>query len=63
MAQIVEGPKLKRVTCQECEAVMEYLPEEVERHDGTDYAGGSSGYERVRCPRAGCTGYGYVRSW
>jgi len=63
MAKIVEGPKPKRVTCRDCEAVIEYLPEEVERYSGRDYSGGPDGYERVKCPRTGCPGYGYVRSW
>lgn len=63
MAEIVEGPKPRRVTCGSCEAVVEYLPEEVERHDGVDYSGGPDGWERVKCPRAGCPGHGYVDRW
>jgi hypothetical protein len=63
MATIVEPAKGKRVTCSSCKAVMEYMPEEIERHDGTDYTGGADGYERVKCPRPGCPGHGYVRSW
>lgn len=63
MARIVEPPKGKRVTCHDCAAVIEYMPEEVEKHNGTDYSGGSDGYERVKCPRPGCPGYGYIRTW
>ena len=63
MATIVEGPELKRVKCRDCGSTIGYLPEEVERHDGTDYTGSADGYERVKCPRPGCPGYGYVRSW
>ena len=63
MAKIVKPPKPKRVTCKECKAVMEYLPEEVEERHGTDYGGGPDGWERVKCPRPGCPGYGYIRRW
>ena len=63
MATIVEGPKPKRVTCRDCSAVMEYLPEEVQEHHGTDYSGGPDGYKRVKCPRPGCAGHGYIEVW
>jgi hypothetical protein len=33
MAKIVEPPKGKRVSCNACAAVIEYMPEEVEKHD------------------------------
>ena len=61
--QVVSLPLGKQVTCRDCGAVIEYLPEHVERHDGHDYSGGSDGYERVKCPRSGCPGYGYIRTW
>jgi len=64
MAKIVEGPKYKRVTCRDCEAVIEYLPEEVRRQDVyVLYSGEADGWVRVKCPRTGCTGYGYVSVW
>ncbi len=63
MAKIVEPPKGKRVECSECGAVIEYMPEEVQRRDGTDISGGPDGWERVKCPRGGCPGYGYIRRW
>ena len=63
MPKIVEPPKGKRVECSECSAVIEYMPEEVQRRDGTDISGGPDGWERVKCPRAGCPGYGYIRRW
>lgn len=63
MAEIIKPPKKKRVRCRECKAVIEYLPEEIERHDGRDYSGGPDGYERVKCPRPGCSGHGYVSEW
>lgn len=63
MAKIVEPPTGKRVKCRDCSATIEYLPEEVERRDGTDYSGGADGWERVKCPRPNCPGHGYIRSW
>lgn len=63
MAKIVKGPEPLLVTCRACKATIEYLPEEVEERHGTDYGGGPDGYERVKCPRPGCPGYGYIRSW
>lgn len=63
MAKIVEPPTGKRVKCRDCGATIEYMPEEVQEHHGTDYNGGPVGYERVKCPRSGCPGHGYIRSW
>lgn len=63
MAKIVEGPKPKRVKCEECRATIEYLPEEIEERHGTDYGGGPDGWKRVKCPRKKCSGYGYVERW
>lgn len=63
MARILEPPKEKRVKCDECRATIGYLPEEVEEHHGSDYSGGPDGYRRVKCPRPGCPGYGYIERW
>jgi hypothetical protein len=63
VARIVSGPKKKRVKCDECKSVIEYLPEEVEEHNGTDMSGGPDGYRRVKCPRPGCKDYGTIESW
>ena len=63
MAKIVEPPKPRRVKCDSCRATIEYLPEEVEEHNGRDMGGGSGGYERVKCPRPRCPGHGYIRNW
>jgi hypothetical protein len=35
----------------------------VERRDGVDVSGGPDGWERVKCPRGGCPGHGYIRRW
>lgn len=63
MAKIVEDPKPRHVNCRDCCATIEYMPEEVERYDGRDISGGPDGYERVKCPRPGCRGYGYIKVW
>ncbi len=63
MARIIKGPKEKIVKCEECRAKIGYLPEDVESHHGKDYSGGPDGYERVKCPRSGCPGYGYIERW
>lgn len=63
MARIVEPPTGKRVKCADCGATIEYLPEEVEEYSGTDYSGGPDGWKRVKCPRPGCPGHGYVERW
>lgn len=63
MSKIVEPPKGKHVACGACGAIIEYLPEEVDRRDGTDISGGPDGWERVKCPRIGCPGHGYIRRW
>ena len=61
MAEIVEPPKKKRVPCRACEAVIAYLPEEVDevRPTGED----ATYTDRVKCPRPGCPGWGIIKSW
>ncbi len=63
MSKIVKPAKPKRIECKDCGATIEYLPEEVEERNGTDYGGGPDGYKRVKCPRAGCKGHGYIERW
>ncbi len=63
MAKIIEPPKGKHVNCNACSATIEYLPEEISRYSGTDIGGGPNGWERVKCPRRDCPGYGYIRAW
>lgn len=63
MATIVEGPKPKRVKCKACEAIIEYLPEEVRQRDYVDIDGSSGGQQFIPCPRPGCPGEGIIRSW
>ena len=63
MARIVAPPVEKTVTCDACEAVIGYLPEEVQERHGTDYGGGPDGWKRVKCPRRGCPGHGYIERW
>jgi hypothetical protein len=63
MAKIVKGPEPEHVKCLSCRATIAYLPEDVEERHGTDYGGGPDGYKRVKCPRAGCPGHGYIARW
>ena len=63
MAKIVKPAKPKRVKCDTCGATMDYMPEEIQAYNGHDYGGGPDGYKRVKCPRPGCKGYGYVERW
>jgi hypothetical protein len=63
MAEIVEPPVKERVACADCKAVIAYLPEEVEERHGKDYSGGPDGWRRVKCPRPGCPGHGYIERW
>ncbi len=62
MARIVKPPKTKRVTCDKCFAVIEYLPEEVKTRRYT-CMGDSSEDTYVKCPREGCPDDGIISSW
>jgi hypothetical protein len=58
-----EGPVPEFVHCDTCNATIEYLPQDVEvRLEGQDWPDdwGDPSRERVRCPRVGCAGYGYI---
>lgn len=47
-------PKVvKRISCQNCGARLEYTPIDVKRRSGTDYSGGPDGAEWVDCPNCG----------
>jgi hypothetical protein len=35
----------KKVTCWNCSAIIEYVPNEVKKYSGRDYSGGSDGKE------------------
>ena len=61
MARIIEGPKEKTVRCDSCEALIGYLPEEVQYSDSDHYA--ATRYQRVKCPRTNCPGHGYIKRW
>lgn len=63
MASIVDSPKPDRVRCNKCRATIEFLPEEIEVRNGTDYGGGPDGWRRVKCPRTNCPGHGYIERW
>lgn len=64
MAKVVgrDETAVKRVTCQNCAALVEYTPGEVRNlYSGTDYGGGSDGADGFNCP--GCGKEVYTRSW
>lgn len=52
---------IKRVSCGNCAARLEYVPADVLRRDGVDYSGGSDGEEWVQCPK--CNGKAIIRCW
>lgn len=58
MPKIVRGPQPRLVLCEECQALIEYLPEEVQ----TEHRGSGSRYlvRCVKCPRRRCPGEGIV---
>lgn len=49
MVQIVgnDPQAVKRTTCRNCAAVLEYTPSEVKEYHGKDYSGGSDGREWI----------------
>lgn len=57
------NPVPKVVKCDECSAEIGYMPEDVEEHNGRDISGGPDGFKRVKCPRGGCPGHGYIERW
>jgi RNase P subunit RPR2 len=63
MVQIVgnDPQAVKRTTCRNCAAVLEYTPSEVKEYHGKDYSGGSDGKEWIDCPRCGTQVV--LRSW
>ena len=61
MARLLTEPEEKTVKCRDCGATIAYLPEEVEK--GTrSVMYETESWERVKCPRKGCPGYGYIRN-
>jgi hypothetical protein len=63
MAKVVgrDETAVKRVTCRQCAAIVEYTPHEVKAVHGTDYGGGPDGQEWVDCPN--CGKRAVIRSW
>ncbi len=52
---------VRRVSCGNCGARLEYVPNDVKRRDGTDWAGGPDGEEWVDCPK--CGKHATISSW
>ncbi len=60
---LLGGPALFHVICRECGATICYLPEEVKEWEGMWLGRVPYGWRRVKCPRQGCPGHGYVEEW
>lgn len=52
---------VKRTTCQNCAAVLEYTGTDVRERHGKDYSGGASGREWIQCPQ--CNDEVVINSW
>lgn len=53
---------VKRITCRNCAARLEYTESEVRNlWSGTDYGGGSDGADGFNCPQ--CGAQVHVRRW
>lgn len=55
MARVIEDvPRVeKRTVCNGCGRTIAYVPNEVKRHEGTDYGGGPDGRKWIDCPACG----------
>lgn len=52
----------KRVTCQSCASIIEYLPIEVKNlWSGTDYGGDPAGADGFKCPK--CNENVIIKRW
>ena len=64
MAKVVgrDDRAVKRITCRECAAIVEYTPSEVRNlWSGKDYSGGSDGADGFNCPS--CNHLIHTRRW
>ncbi len=52
---------VKKVSCRNCGARLEYTPNDVKTYSGTDYSGGPDGMDWVDCPN--CNKRAVIRSW
>jgi hypothetical protein len=52
---------VKRITCKNCGARLEYAPNDVKECHGHDLGGGPDGQEWVSCPN--CKKRAIIRSW
>ena len=57
MAKVVgrDESVVKRSTCKNCAAIIEYTPNEVLSYYASDYGGGRDEYFKMTCPNCGCT--------
>lgn len=63
MAKVIgkDESAVKRVTCQNCAAIVEYVKNDVQTYNGTDYSGGPDGHTWVDCPA--CLNKIILSSW
>lgn len=47
----------RRVTCNQCSSILEYLPVDVEQHTKTDYVGDTDMCYYITCPQCKNTIY------
>jgi hypothetical protein len=52
---------IKRISCNNCGARLEYVPNDVQSYNGTDYSGGPDGRTWIVCPQ--CNKDVTISSW
>lgn len=52
---------VKRISCRNCGARLEYVPADVKTRNGTDYTGSADGEEYIDCPK--CGKRAIIRCW
>lgn len=52
---------VKRISCHNCGARLEYVPNDVQEYNGRDYGGGPDGQTWIDCPK--CSKKVILSSW
>ena len=52
---------VKRTSCKNCGAILEYTKNDVKERHGRDYSGGSDGKEWIDCPE--CSHEVVLKAW
>jgi hypothetical protein len=45
--------RINKVSCENCAAKLEYVPNDVKEYNGRDYGGGPDGCKWIDCPKCG----------